>query len=637
MSKSRNKNLDELNNSFLNENKIIFKKYKPIKEIGTGAFGKIYSTIRIEDKSVFAMKVEKRTPCSKILETEAYFLYTFKGLGIPQIITYGKNLKYNILIETLLGQSLFDIFLKTKKTCNIFNICLIAIQVIERLEFIHSKDYIYRDVKPENLMIGIEDPNVIYIIDYGLCKKYRSSKTGKHIQPKNIKKFIGTLKYASSNVVKGKEASRRDDLISLGFVLIYLYKRNLPWCSKFKGLDEETYYKIIHQKETFDNGKLLKDLPVEMVDFLKYVNNLRFEQDPEYSYMIDCFKKIISRLNLNHDKINFSWIDSKNSKLEPKLNVHRREGSRFRLLKSLEKNSKNQNTIDNDTVKATREIEDLSKNVSEENVQKNDENKNNNLIEYQKKRNILNNKNSINIRNRKNQLKQQNNTFNNNNQNRKILKINPNKIVYLNNNNNISNNINLEDKLNKNMNHNITYHRKVNTFVNYIYNNKISKASKTLNMDYQVSRRNSNNNTTNNYINNINIYNKIDNNNNISNIINNTKNIIYPKNKTKYIFNLNNNLVGNKRSDTMNFYTNNNNNHNNHNNKLNSTDNNKKIFQYKLLNNKKNLVINNLNNLNNLNSNNIKKINFNPIHKRTNAKIYSNVNTVHLHNYTDIY
>ena len=118
MSKRRKKNLDELNNSFLDENKIIFKKYKPIKEIGAGAFGKIYSTIRIEDKSVFAMKVEKKTPFSDILSKEAFFLFTFKGLGFPQLISYGHNMKYNILIETLLGKSLYDIFIKTKKPCN---------------------------------------------------------------------------------------------------------------------------------------------------------------------------------------------------------------------------------------------------------------------------------------------------------------------------------------------------------------------------------------------------------------------------------------------------------------------------------------------------------------------------------------
>ena len=622
MSKSKKKNLNELDNSFLKENKIIFKKYKPIKKIGTGAFGKIYSTVRIEDKSVFAMKVEKRTACSKILETEAYFLCTFKGLGFPRIITYGKNMKYNILIETLLGKSLYDIFIKTKKNCNIFNICLIAIQVIERLEFIHSKDYIYRDVKPENLMIGIQDPNVIYIIDYGLCKKYRSSKTGKHIQPKNIKKFIGTLKYSSSNVVRGKEASRRDDLISLGFVLIYLYKRQLPWGSKFNGLDEETYLQTIHQKETFDDEKIFKYLPNEMVDFLKYVNKLGFEEDPNYSYMKDCFEKILSRLNFSNKVINFSWIDQKNSKLVPKLNLHRRGNSRIRLLKSLENNRKNKTTLDNDYSKISREIGHFRQNTFDENTNKNNENKNNNTTDYQNKKQTLNKNKVINIRNKINRLKQPSKSLINNNKIER--KINTNKNIYINNNNKniVLSNINLGNEINKNMNFNITYHRKVNTFApNNIYKNKIFK---TINIDNQMPRRGNNNNTTTNYINNINIYNKIDN-NSFSNIVNNTNNKNYPINKGKPIFNLNNNFVGNKRSDTMSFTNNNNLN------ALNSTDNNKKMLQYKKLNNRKNLIINNFN------SNNIKNDNFNPKHKRANAKFFSNVNTVHLHNFTDVY
>ena len=212
MSKNKKKIMDELNDSFLNENKIIFKKYKPIKLVGVGSFGKIYSAIRLSDKNVFALKtekVEKRNSLNKILETEAYYLFTLQGFGIPKLISYGHTKNFNILIETLLGKSLFELFIKSQKPCNLTNICLIAIQLIERLKFIHSKDIIYRDVKPENFLIGIKDPNVIYIVDFGLCKKYRSSKTGKHLLPKTTNKFEGTLKYASSNVVKGKETSRR--------------------------------------------------------------------------------------------------------------------------------------------------------------------------------------------------------------------------------------------------------------------------------------------------------------------------------------------------------------------------------------------------------------------------------------------
>ena len=189
----------------MKENKVIFKKYKPLKIIGDGTLGKIYSTIRLEDKSVFAMKTEKIKASRKMLEAEAYFLILLQGFGIPKLITFGHTKNYNILIETLLDKTLHDIFIKSKKLCDIKNMCLIAIQLIERLEFIHSKNIVYRDVKPENFMIGIKDPNVIYIVDFGLCKKYRSSKTGKHILPHDTKIFNGTLRYSSANIIKGKE------------------------------------------------------------------------------------------------------------------------------------------------------------------------------------------------------------------------------------------------------------------------------------------------------------------------------------------------------------------------------------------------------------------------------------------------
>ena len=118
MNKSSGKNLKNKEENwdalFLKENNIIFKKYKPIKLIGKGAFSNIFSTIRLEDKSVFAMKVEKKSTLRKMLEIEAYHLYILQGFGIPKLITFGRNKNYEILIETLLGKSLYEIFLKAK-------------------------------------------------------------------------------------------------------------------------------------------------------------------------------------------------------------------------------------------------------------------------------------------------------------------------------------------------------------------------------------------------------------------------------------------------------------------------------------------------------------------------------------------
>jgi len=327
---------------FLKENKIIFKKYKPIKRLDNGSFGNIYSVIRLKDKSVFAMKIEDKNIPNKSLESEAYYLFTLQeGFGFPKLITYGTTKNYNILIETLLDKSLYNLFIKRKRKCDLLDICLIGLQILDRLEWIHSKDIIYRDVKPENFLIGINDPNVIYIVDFGLCKKYRSSKTGKHLLPKLTGKFSGTLVYSSSNVLKGKEASRRDDLISLGYMLIYLLRKNVPKFPLFKDLNKEKYYEILKFKETNDGGKLFKNLPEELVEYIKYTKNLKFEQDPDYSYLRSLFKKIISTRNFDLKALKFSWINFKQKDYIgiPKSKSLKRISPQKRLLKEIKQRS----------------------------------------------------------------------------------------------------------------------------------------------------------------------------------------------------------------------------------------------------------------------------------------------------------
>ena len=335
------------NDFFLKEYKYIFKKYKPIKKIGEGCFGNIYSVIRLKDKSIFAMKTEKINTKEKMLESEAYILYNLqKGLGIPKLITYGRNKNYNILIETLLGKSLENIFIKRQLKCNIVDVCAVGIQIIDRLEWIHSNNIIYRDIKPENFLVGINDPNVIYVIDFGLCKKYRSSKTGKHILPKADSKFCGNLKFSSSNTTRGKESSRRDDIISLGYMLIYLIKKRLPWDYIYKGnkLTNSKYIELVFLKDTNAYGKLFNGLPSEFKEFIQYAENLKFDQDPNYSYLRSILNKIIVINNFSYEKYHFSWINF--IKKDENLSVSKKHYSRKRslhkrLLQSLEKNKNN--------------------------------------------------------------------------------------------------------------------------------------------------------------------------------------------------------------------------------------------------------------------------------------------------------
>ena len=523
-----NKNrMDKFNDSFLKENKVIFKKYKPLKKIGKGAFGKIYSTIRLEDKNVFAMKTESKKALRKMLETEAYFLILLQGFGIPKLISFGHTKNYNILIETLLGKTLHDIFIKAKKTCDIKNMCLIALQLIERLEFIHSKNIVYRDVKPENFLIGIKDPNVLYIVDFGLCKKYRSSKTGKHLLPRDTKKFNGTLKYSSVNVVKGKESSRRDDLISLGYVLILLYKRYLPWTSDFKSLNKKTYIELIKSKETNAGGDLFKNIPEELADYVKYCEKLKFEEDPNYNYMKGFFQKILGRLNFNINKLNFCWINpnDKNIKALPRNFSWRKLSPRYRLLKHLERErlkSSQLNSFDGKSyIKNTDKIKDIINNkkhfISDDfgklnyNSNNNTENslkeKNNNNIaktenNIKKKNDYLkdgkmiikkiNVKNFFYIRDKINKIKylhKPNNSFINENKMKLNKNLIPHKNIYINNNNNIF--FKFETPKNNISNNGIT-HRKINSqmvFNDYNkkkYMTKITNFNK-INNDYKFS------------------------------------------------------------------------------------------------------------------------------------------------------
>ena len=475
--------------SFLEENNIIFKKYKPIKVIGIGAFSKIYSAIRISDKAVFAIKTEKKSAFKNHLKNEAYNLLTLRdGIGIPKLISYGNNKKYEILIETLLDKSLKDIFIEQKKPCNLIDLCLIAIQSIERLEFIHYKNLIYRDVKPENIMIGLKDPNIIYIIDFGLCQKYRSSKTGKHIQFKETKKFNGTLIYASSYVLQGKESSRRDDLISLAYTLIFLYKRNLPWESNWDKLNKIKYLHIINSKETFDFGQLLVNLPKEMIDFLKYTQNLRFEQDPDYAYMKGCFQNILAKMNLDMNKINFSWINPNDKKYSQKKNSTGRKSFRKRLIKMLEYNSASKDKNKEHHFTGSSVI--TNDNIINQKISHN----NNYLIRKNKK--ISNTKNN----NIKNKIEKMHNkfkinyhliTFNNNiikkiNNTRNTFNLN--KKMYTRSSNNslikINNITQINNNQNKKVAQNVYINNNRNIFVNNINLNRLSKNIKNLNTNY---------------------------------------------------------------------------------------------------------------------------------------------------------
>ena len=332
-----------MKNSSLN-NKLFFNKYKIKKLVYKTSLSSIYEGINIKDNEPVAIKLEKNSSKMNLLESEAFFLFYLRGYGIPKIITYGKSGLFKVLIEELLGSSIHSLWesrerYKTGSKLLLKDVCMIALQGLERLEFIHSKNIVHRDIKPLNFLVGKNNPETIYLIDFGFARKYRSSRTGKHIKFKFIKSAFGSLRYYSRNANRGYELSRRDDLESFGYMLVYLSTQYLPWISTEKlKLDKSTkFHAIFEIKNSSTPETLCKDLPEEFVEFVRYTRKLEFEENPNYDYLKSLFEKILLK-NQQKNDLNFFWIVKKGEKeketsnnKENKTKESKRRNSKIRL------------------------------------------------------------------------------------------------------------------------------------------------------------------------------------------------------------------------------------------------------------------------------------------------------------------
>ena len=336
------KSKDKIKDPFLIQNKIIFKKYHPIKQIGHGTFSTVYLALVLNTNKYVAIKAEKKSKDTmELLKHEAFILCSLRGLGIPEVLSYGKTKYHNILVMPLLGKSLLEIFILNPGNININDICLSSIQILDRIEWVHTNNIVYRDIKPENFLFGKNDNNILYLIDFGLCRKFRSEKTGKHISPKNLGKFTGTSRYASIYAMAGNEQSRRDDIESIGYMIIFFLKKKLPWQGIRGNSYKECYHKLFLMKKHMNLEILCRGLPVEMMKYMKYAKSLKFEQEPNYQYLKNLFREILNKCNITMDKYVLSWCKKNEKKININMNTNNFEQ------KILQRKSKSPNNFYN--------------------------------------------------------------------------------------------------------------------------------------------------------------------------------------------------------------------------------------------------------------------------------------------------
>lgn len=189
------------------------------------------------------------------------------------------------MVIDLLGPSLEDLFDWCGRRFSVKTVVQVAVQMITLIEDLHAHDLIYRDIKPDNFLIGRPgqpDANKVHLIDFGMAKQYRDPKTKQHIPYREKKSLSGTARYMSINTHLGREQSRRDDMEAMGHVFFYFLRGQLPWQGLKAPNNKQKYEKIGEKKRLTNVYDLAQGLPIQFGRYLEIVRNLSFEETPDY-------------------------------------------------------------------------------------------------------------------------------------------------------------------------------------------------------------------------------------------------------------------------------------------------------------------------------------------------------------------
>ncbi|CAN3376922.1 hypothetical protein DIURU_001697 [Diutina rugosa] len=297
---------------------VVGVNYRVGKKIGEGSFGILFEGVNVLTQTPVAIKFEPRKCEAPQLRDEYRSYRILAGTkGIPQAYFFGQEGVHNILIIDLLGPSLEDLFGWCDRKLSVSTVVLVAKQMIRRVQAIHEHHLIYRDIKPDNFLIGrpgTPGANLVYVVDFGMAKQYRNPKTKVHIPYREKKALSGTARYMSINTHLGREQSRRDDLESLGHVFMYFLRGQLPWQGLKAPTNKQKYEKIGLKKQSTSIQDLCKQYPVQFAQYLTYVRNLKFEETPDYDYLVELIDKADAGQSGDESdefyaKAHYDWMD----------------------------------------------------------------------------------------------------------------------------------------------------------------------------------------------------------------------------------------------------------------------------------------------------------------------------------------
>lgn len=288
-------------------------RYRLIEKMNQGKSSEIWKAADVISNSNFAVKIQKNRKKGTGVEREAKIYELLRNLdGFVTVHWHGFEAKDIVIVMDLLGPSLEDLMIRLQKF-SIQTVCTIAIDVIEKLRILHSRNIIHRDLKPEDILLQSEKSDVLYLIDFDLSKSYKDSKNN-HIPYIEGKPFVGNARYGSLNSHLGIENSRRDDLESLGYMFVYLLNGKLPWQGIKAYTNTEKYNKITEKKLSTIIEVLCQGLPSEFASFLQYARSLRFEERPQYEYLKNLFIEL--RNKIQEPPFKYEWADEEDENAE---------------------------------------------------------------------------------------------------------------------------------------------------------------------------------------------------------------------------------------------------------------------------------------------------------------------------------